>query len=179
MTSFFMVNASQRAFIKNLIFSTRDKTWMSFNTSDQSFAISRNWETWERPETGSQTVRGYFGWTFETNDSFWVASFQELIRPVASMNTVIISQTRFTFAWDRFSISTLDIGGWAFLGDWVKSELVFASFGRYRGCWKMVFIWIVVLSKNECQLTIVCSWSAIYSPVVVAVVVNGTFTIEK
>lgn len=64
------------------------------------------------------------------------------------------------------------------MGDWVKSELVFTSFAGDWSCCKR-FLFYSFLSCKVNELTIILPGSTFDSPVVVAVVVNSAFTIEK
>lgn len=123
----FRIFASQGLVVKEFVFSAGDKSWLSFHTGDKMVAIPWYWKSGERPESSSCGVRWYFGWTFETNYSFWVAERLEQIRPVASVGAFIVYQPWGTRLLLRYTISALDITGAAFIGIRVDTELELAA----------------------------------------------------
>jgi hypothetical protein len=65
--------------------------------------------------------------------TFRIADFQQKIRPVASMDAVVVHQSRFALLRQRLSMDALDVVGRTLGAFWVESELVLAPGGTDRG----------------------------------------------
>lgn len=97
----------------------------------------------------------------ESNNSLRVARVEEEVRPVAGVSLFIVGKARFAIVEVRVAISTLDVVRAAVRAFWVDSVLVLTSRRANR-------------HQNSLP------WATVYSPVVVAVVVDSAFpVIEK
>lgn len=66
-------------------------------------------------------------WAFEADDSFRVASLWQQIRPVASVDSLVVDKTFGAWKLDWCTIFALDVAGGALIAVWVDSKLVFAT----------------------------------------------------
>ena len=71
----------------------------------------------------------------ESEITFWVTNFQEKIRPVASVNPIVVNQTGLAFLSSWFTMCTLHVVSGAFGSVRVQPELVFAPRSTYRCNW--------------------------------------------
>lgn len=152
--------ARQSVLIEDLVLSAADETWVSLNAGDQAVAVSGDGESGEWPEGGFTALGTHGGRALESNHSLWVASLQELVGPVASMDTLIVDESRLTRGLNGLTESTLQEGRGALVTHRVDSESVLASRG------------------GEGHL-VVLPLSTVHGPVVVAMIVHSAMAIEQ
>lgn len=115
--------------VEDLAFLTGDETGLTLHARDQSVAVTRYWEAGERPELGRWGVSWHFSWALEADNRFRVAERLQQIRPVASMDALIIHQARRArlLLWD--AVRALDVARGALVTVRVYAELILASGG--------------------------------------------------
>lgn len=158
----FRIFTGQRFFVEYLAITAGNQTWVVIDASDQSVTISGNGVPWVRPETVVDRVLGDGGRALESNNGLWVAVFKRLVWPLASVDTVIIDESGIAMFLVWFTVGALDVCGRAGVAIGVDSELVLARRSRQRS-----------LVGGEFART------AIDGPVVVAMVVDSTLSIEQ
>lgn len=125
----------QCVWIEECLFTTRDETWMTIDTGDQTMWIALYGKTWEWPETGGNRMWVNFRWAREANDSLWIACVQQLIGPVAAVDTLIVGKTRFAWFLMWLTTGTFDIIGGAFVAFRIDAVQIFtARCGDWRIC---------------------------------------------
>lgn len=160
MWSMLGILAGEVGLIEDLAFSTGDQTRMAIDAGDQTMTISGHWESWERPELGSDTVGWHLRWTLESNNSFRVALFDQEIGPVASMDTFVVDKASIAFLGMGLPMGTLNVMGRALVAVWINSKLVFAS-------------------RSTDWSQICFTFSTLNSPVVVAMVMGSALSVEE
>jgi len=156
----FQFLARQRGFVKDFILTARNQTRMSFDAGDQSMGIAGNGKSGERPESCGHRIRINFHGTLESNDSLWIAYLQQLIGPIASVNSFIVGQTSFTVLLMRFTISTFNVARRAFMTVRINAKGIFTS-------------------RSGMSRWIKFPVATFYCPIVIAMIVNGSFSVEQ
>lgn len=129
----FWLLTGERSFIKNFSFSACNKTRISIDTGDEASTVTRDGESRIRPEFGSNRVRWHLIRALEANHSLRVALFQKKIRPLATVDLVVVNQTSVASFLMRFTMSALDVSAGARWAVGVDAELVQAA-GRADRC---------------------------------------------
>lgn len=153
----FWVKAAQSVFIKDCVVTASSKTRVTVNTHDVTTTITC-WIPGEGFELCREATRLGVGRALKTNNLFGVAILHE-VRPVAAMNSLIVSESRSAWEVNRFSVSTLGVEFLA-VSTREKAEIVFTD-----------------PSGGGNQFS--CSAFAVDSPVVVAIVVHSAFAIKE
>lgn len=152
--------ARQRRLVEQLMLTARNQTRMPIDARDQTMRIVGHSETRERPETRRHRMRIHLGRAREAHHRVGIANVQQLIGPIAAVDALVVGQTRLAVLLMRNAVGALDEAGGALRTVRIDAELVFAA-GRRDWC------------------RIVFALAAIDRPVVVAVIVNGTFAVEQ
>lgn len=133
---------------------------MTFHARDQMMWITGHRKARKGPETSCHRVRIHFVRARKSNDRLRITDLQQLIRPIASMDTFIIRQASFAVLLMRYTVRTLYIASRTVWTVRIDAEQVFTA-GRRQRC------------------RIVRTMAALYCPIVVTVIVNGTLAIEQ
>jgi hypothetical protein len=124
---------SEAGLVEGFAFTARNQARETVDASDETAAVAGDGETGVGPELGGGAVGGYFGGALEAHHGFRIADFQQKIRPVASMDAVVVHQSGFALLRQRLSMDALDVVGRTLGAFWVESELVLAPGGTDRG----------------------------------------------
>lgn len=160
--SVFRVFAGQRLFVEHLSVSAGDQTWVVINAGNETVAISGHGESRIRPETVVDRVLRDRLRALESNNGLWAALIWRLVGPLAAVDGVIVDESGVAMFLVRLTVGALDVRGGARVAVGVDSELVLAGRSGQRS-----------LVGGELART------TVYGPVVVAVVVDGTLSIEQ
>lgn len=123
----FCILACQSALIENFIFTACNQSGKALVAQEETVRISGDGETWEGPEASGWGMRIDFRWALEPDDSLGIARLWQQIRPVASVNFVIVDQS--LGAWELMwnSVLTFDVACWTFGAVFVESELILTA----------------------------------------------------
>lgn len=160
--SVFRIFAGQRLFVEHLAVSAGDQTWVVINAGNETVAISGHGESRVRPETVVDRVLRDRLRTLESNNGLWAALIWRLVRPLAAVDGMVVDESGVAMFLVRLTVGALDVRGGARVTVGVDSELVLAGRSGQRS-----------LVGGELART------TVYGPVVVAMVVDGTLSIEQ
>lgn len=160
--SVFRIFAGQRLFIEHLSVSAGDQTWVVINAGNETVAISGHGESRVRPETVVDRVLRDRLRALESNNGLWAALIWRLVRPLAAVDGMVVDESGVAMFLVRLTVGALNVRGGARVAVGVDSELVLAGRSGQRS-----------LVGGELART------TVYGPVVVAMVVDGTLSIEQ
>lgn len=160
--SVFRIFAGQRLFVEHLSVSAGDQTWVVINAGNETVAISGHGESRVRPETVVDRVLRDRLRALESNNGLWAALIWRLVRPLAAVDGMVVDESGVAMFLVRLTVGALDVRGGARVAVGVDSELVLAGRSGQRS-----------LVGGELART------TVYGPVVVAMVVDGTLSIEQ
>lgn len=160
--SVFRIFAGQRLFVEHLSVSAGDQTWVVINAGNETVAISGHGESRVRPETVVDRVLRDRLRALESNNGLWAALIWRLVRPLAAVDGMVVDESGVAMFLVRLTVGALDVRGGARVAVGVDSELILAGRSGQRS-----------LVGGELART------TVYGPVVVAVVVDGTLSIEQ
>lgn len=160
--SVFRIFAGQRLFVEHLSVSAGDQTWVVINAGNETVAISGHGESRVRPETVVDRVLRDRLRALESNNGLWAALIWRLVRPLAAVDGMVVDESGVAMFLVRLTVGALNVRGGARVAVGVDSELVLAGRSGQRS-----------LVGGELART------TVYGPVVVAVVVDGTLSIEQ
>lgn len=160
--SVFRIFAGQRLFVEHLSVTAGDQAWVVINAGNETVAISGHGESRVRPETVVDRVLRDRRRALESNNGLWAAVIWRLVGPLAAVDAMIVDESGVAMFLVRFTVGALDVRGGARVAVGVDSKLVLAGRSGQRS-----------LVGGE------LARATVYGPVVVAVVVDGTLSIEQ
>lgn len=111
--------------------------------------------------------------------TFRVASLEQQIRPVTSMNAVIIDKSWIALIGQRFTMSTFYIVGGTIVSIRIDTELILTTRGTDRRyCINKSYI-ISVSKLILIIITVSLAFATMHGPVIVAVVVHSALAIKQ
>lgn len=132
----FGILACQSALIEDFVFAACNQSWLTFVAEEEAVRVAGNGKAREWQEAGGWRMWINLRWAFEADDSFRVASLWQQIRPVASVDSLVVDKTFGAWKLDWCTIFAFDVAGGALIAVWVDSKLVFAT-GRWEsGGWR-------------------------------------------
>lgn len=126
----FGILACQSVLVEEFLFAACYQSWMAFIAKEKAVRVSGNCEARERPEASCWWPRINFCRTLKANHRFWVASFEQHIGPVASVNFLIINQALGARQLIWNAEFAFDVARWTVLAVFVESKLIFTA-----RCW--------------------------------------------
>lgn len=82
--------AGECVLVEDLIFAAADQPGMALYARDQPVTVTGHGESREWPEDGLAALRRYGSGTLEADHGLWIADLEQLIGPVAAMDTLVV-----------------------------------------------------------------------------------------